>query len=191
MKVLFFVLFLSLPSILAAQETNQEKKEGTEVKGAIIIPEKGTEKELVKIVDDSGTIYLERGYKGIVPGIRNDSAIKEKEEFRKENSIEWIGFQPMKTFSRVFIKINGSPKYVIHKENPSLIIIEFTDAVIPMSNEKRDIITSAFPTSVEKITVKETEEKKEKKILFNIYLKKPAGYLYREEGGYLFVDVEL
>jgi CYTH domain-containing protein len=142
-------------------------------------------------VDEEGKIYRDRQYRGVVPGIKNIPDIELKKAKPSKDTIMWIGFQPFKLFSRVFVQLYGKPAFLIKKDGEKKIAVEFPETDINLTNDAREIITSEFSTSVEKITVKIKKVKKESKAVVTIFLKKPSGYLYKQDGEYIFVDIEL
>jgi hypothetical protein len=145
-------------------------------------------------VDDQNKIYQDRPYQGIVPQLRDTSAATARyvvtpQAARQGQAIRvlWIGFQQKQFFSRVFIQTDRAPAvYTVYKTAPRRIVIDFPGGSVATSNNVRPIVTEKFDGPV--AGIKATRNKKGASIA--IELKRDAGYLYRQEGNYIYVDVE-
>lgn len=194
--IFFSLIFLEISWLLAQTKTGSTSSSSTSDTPAPVLLKRETSdfldmNETSHFVDEEGNIYKNRRYLGVVPGIRDVSEIDSKKVKPAKDTIMWVGFQPFKLFSRVFIQISGKPAFLIKKEGEKKIIIEFVNTDINLSNDAREIITSEFATSIETIITKVKKSKKEIKTFVTIILKKSAGYLYKQEGDYLFIDVEM
>jgi len=146
-----------------------------------------------QVADEGGQIYTARGYRGVVPGVRDQSDVPakrpENEAFAATRAIvEWIGFQPFPTYSRVFIQVSGRFAFAVTRPKPDRIEVRIPGADVSTPNDSRRLITRDFPTSVEQVEI--APDASDGAIVITISLKRPVGYLYRQEGRYVFVDIE-
>jgi hypothetical protein len=137
-------------------------------------------------VDEQGKIYRERRYKGVIPKIRDHLGKKAPPRNTRFTHITWVGFQQRQLFSRVFVQTNRLTHFTLHKPDPLHIVVTFDNARVPRRNDRRIINTSAFRSVVKKIQA--TRRGKQTRV--TITLRKRAGYLYKQEGNYVFIDVE-
>jgi hypothetical protein len=151
-------------------------------------------------VDESGKIYKELRYHGIIPSIRDrlgapqpetDAKGKKKSATKrskkaKSTQISWIGFQQKQFYSRVFIQTDRLSRFRTYFPDKKHIVVAFESAKIPRLNDRREIITNQFSTAIDRITSRQ----KGKSAEIVISLRKPAGYLYKQQGNYVFIDVE-
>jgi hypothetical protein len=140
-------------------------------------------------VDEKGSIYKELRYHGIIPGIRDELGKpkkKSKAKKKKKPVVSWIGFQSKQFYSRVFIKVDPVTRFIMRKVDASRIIIDIDDANIPSRQTRRPIITAAYDTAVESIQARKVRSGAQ----VEIKLRKPAGYLYKRQGDYIFIDIE-
>ena len=144
------------------------------------------------IVDKQGKIYKKNHYKGVIPGIRDVPAVPSKQHPPKVDHpvVEWVGFQPFRDHSRVFIQILGSYTFTVTKKNKTLIEVAIPRATVATPNDARELVTERFPTMVKSVKIKRIEDPSGSYIAIDIYLKKDVGYLFHQEGKYVFVDVE-
>lgn len=155
--------------------------------GSIIVKGGG---EWDRVADEAGQVYVSRGYKGVVPGVRDEPAVPSKvkgSEPRPAPTVEWVGFQPFATYSRIFLQIRGTFSYTVTKPDPRVIEVTLPGARIATPNDERHLVTREFPTAVDRILI----EDRDGLCVVRIVLKAPTGYLYRQEGPYLFVDVSM
>lgn len=136
-------------------------------------------------VDERGKIYRELRYHGIIPSIR-DHFGKKPRKARGTSKITWVGFQQKRFYSRVFIQTSKLSRFTLHKPDKRHIVVTFERARIPRSNTLRPVITSQFNSAVERVKAR----RKGAKAQVVITLRKPAGYLYKQQGNYVFIDVE-
>lgn len=136
-------------------------------------------------VDEQGKIYRELRYHGIIPSIR-DSLTGKPPQPSGRSKITWVGFQQKQFYSRVFIQTNQLSRFTLHKPDPRHIVVTFERARIPRRNTLRPIITGEFSTSVEQIRARRRGGRAQ----VIITLSKPVGYLYKQQGNYVFIDVE-
>jgi hypothetical protein len=148
-----------------------------------------------KIADEGGQIYVNRGYKGVVPGVRDTAAMPSKADGAKDApasgrpAVEWVGFQPFATYSRVFIQVAGKYTFTVNKVKPDRIEVRLPGADVASFNDMRQLVTREFPTAIDTIKV-EAAQGGTDAVVVTISLKQPVGYLYRTDDKYLFVDVE-
>ncbi len=136
-------------------------------------------------VDERGRIYRELRYHGIIPTIR-DHFGKRPRTIKGAGKITWVGFQQKRFYSRVFIQMDKLSRFTLHKPNPRRIVVTFERARIPRKNTLRPVITSQFNSSVQQIRARRRGAKAE----VVITLRKPVGYLYKQQGNYVYIDVE-
>jgi len=137
-------------------------------------------------VDDEGKLYHERRYQGIIPSIRDFLGTKRPSKKTKRTHITWIGFQQKELYSRIFVQTNRPSHFTLSKPDPLTIVISFDNARIPRMNERRNLVTHAFQTRVREIRPRMRGKKSE----LVIHLSEPAGYLYKQNGPYVFIDIE-
>lgn len=148
-----------------------------------------------RVADEAGEIYTTRGYKGVVPGIRDQSAVPAKSPETQVPSdsraiVDWVGFQPFPTYSRVFIQVSGAFTFAVTRPAQDRIEVRIPAADVSTSNDLHELVTRNFPTAVDRVVVG-TSQKDEGAVIVTVFLKAPVGYLYRQDGGYIFIDVEL
>ena len=143
-------------------------------------------------VDVEGHIYQRRTYQGVVPRMNDKAAfsdqVKKRVQAQSGTKIMWIGFQQMLAASRVFIQTDRVVKYSLYKPNPKTIIVEFPRAQVPLKNNQRELMTGNFNTPVEMVRIVENKKTRQTRIVIN--LKRPVGYIYRQDGPYVYVDIE-
>jgi hypothetical protein len=72
----------------------------------------------------------------------------------------YIGFKNMSDGSRIFARMNEpGAKFTAKKEGENLLVIEITDAFIPLRNNKNHLDTTFFESPVKMITPGEVEGK--------------------------------
>lgn len=157
--------------------------------GSIIMKSAG---EWDRVADEAGQVYLSRGYKGVVPGVRDEPAVPSKVKGPESPApqapvLQWVGFQPFATYSRVFLQVVGRYSYTVTKPDPGVIEVALPGARAATPNDERHLVTREFPTAVDRVLI----EERDGTTVIRIVLKAPTGYLYRQEGPYLFVDVSL
>jgi hypothetical protein len=166
--------------------------EGDKPKEGAIVTAPGPDFE--RVADEGGQIYVTRGYKGVVPGVRDESAVPSKAPPKELTDappvVEWVGFQPFATYSRVFVQVQGRYAFMVTKPQPNLIEVRVPDSTIASANDLRHLVTRLFPTAIDQIHIVAPHDGVAA-VVVRIFLKKPVGYLYRSEGKYVFVDVEL
>jgi hypothetical protein len=136
-------------------------------------------------VDERGKIYKELRYHGIIPELR-DHFLKTRKRKKKKQAVTWVGFQPKRFYSRIFIQVRGLSRFVLHKPDPRTIVVKIDGAAIPSRQTLRSILTGAFSSSVQEVKARRRRGGAE----VTITLRKPVGYLYKQEGNYIYVDVE-
>ncbi len=160
----------------------------------ILAPSEGE----VFTVDEDGTIYQRRGYKGVVPGVRDQADFPSREAAPLDLDAEvpvvvkWVGFQPYDSFSRVFVQVGGEFEYSVTRPAPTIIEVTIPSATPGSENDLNGLITRWFPTSIDRIKVNQmpvADPSVEGGMIVTIHLKKPVDYLYRRDGAYIFVDV--
>jgi hypothetical protein len=143
-------------------------------------------------VDDDGKIYDERQYGGIVPDRRDrfEAGPKAGVPTGGVPNITWVGFQQRTLFSRVFLQTDLPTTYRVYKPDPMHIYIELDTAKLQLRNDQRELVTVVFDSAVDRIQSKEIRSKSFKGTRIIVTLDRPAGYLYKQEGDYVFIDIE-
>ncbi len=162
----------------------------------ILAPSEGQ----VFTVDEDGKIYQKRGYKGVVPGVRENADFPAKPAAPIDLDLEvpivvnWVGFQPFDAFSRVFIQVSGEFEFSVTRPSPTKVEVSIPAASPGSENDLNGLITRWFPTAIDRIEVKQmpvADPSEEGGMIVTIHLKKSVGYLYRRDRNYIFVDVEM
>lgn len=169
------------PKIEVAGEKKAEEARKPK-EGSIVLMTGG---EWERTVDEDGQVYLSRGYKGVVPGVRDEPPNKPKES--GVPALLWVGFQPFPSYSRVFLRLEGDVSFSVVKSDSKTIEVRLSGVQVATPNDQRHLVTREFPTAIDSIFV----EAKARETIVRIVLKAPTAYLYRLEGQYLFVDVSL
>ncbi|MBM4397732.1 MAG: hypothetical protein FJ087_18840, partial [Deltaproteobacteria bacterium] len=118
-----------VPEIQGAGVKKQDPAAKT---GSIVVTDPGDQE---KVADEGGQIYVTRGYKGVVPGVRDASPVPSKagtvpEEPPAPPVVEWIGFQPFATYSRVFVQVDGKYGFTVVRTKPELIEVRVPGATL-------------------------------------------------------------
>lgn len=148
-----------------------------------------------RVADEAGEIYTSRGYKGVVPGIRDESDVAAKKQDAPvlpdaRPVVEWVGFQPFPSYSRVFIQVTGNFTFAATRPDANRIEVRVFGADVSTTNDLHELITRNFPTAVDRVTVS-TSTADQGSVVVNVHLKAAVGYLYRQDGPYIFIDIEL
>ena len=136
-------------------------------------------------VDEEGKIYQELRYHGIIPSIR-DTFRPNRSTPPRRSDVTWVGFQQKQFYSRIFIQVSRLGRFTLHKPDPRHIVVQIEGARVPRRNTRRPILTHAFSSSVQQVQARPRRRGAE----IIITLSKPAGYLYKQQGNYVFIDVE-
>ena len=176
MKTLMMIMVLGLGVYAWAQQDGVPAKKGS----------------TVNLVDEQGKVYVKRHYKGVVPGIKDVSDVPSKQHPAKVDHpvVEWVGFQPFKDYSRVFVQVLGKFVFTVTKADKQKIEITIPRATVDTPNDARELVTFKFPTQVNMIKTSVIQDDSGSSVVVRILLKKDVGYLFRQEGKYIFVDVE-
>jgi hypothetical protein len=152
----------------------------------------GEEGYIEVVVDEEGRIYERRHYGGIIPDVRDRFAagLKAGKLSGKKPAITWVGFQQRSLFSRVFIQTDQVTAYTIYKPDPLHIVVDFPNTAIPVENDRRMLDTSKFDSPVEGVDARVNRGKGYSGARVTITLDSPTGYLYKQEGSYVFIDIE-
>lgn len=144
------------------------------------------------IVDESGSIYKKRRYGGIIPQIRDQfsGGIKSSKRKWPRPTVTWVGFQQHSLFSRVFVQRDRQTSYTIYKPDPQHIYIDIPDGAIPIENDRRELLTNHFEGAVTSIAARSVKTKAFKGARVIVKLKRAAGFLYKDDGNYIFIDIE-
>ncbi len=149
--------------------------------------------EVVEVfVDERGDIYRELRYHGVVPNVRDDVGRKRPNKHDRvkkgapKAAVTWVGFQQQRFSSRVFAQVRNLTHYSITKPSPTKIVLFVDGAKVPGRQTRRPLVTSQYQSSVAGVQARQRKGGTE----ITITLNRPAGYLYKQEGRYVFIDVE-
>lgn len=144
------------------------------------------------VVDEDGEIYEKRHYGGIIPEIKDRfiAGLKAGKPGGNAAALTWVGFQQRSLFSRVFIQTDRVTAYTIYKPDPLHILVDFPGAGVPVDNDKRRLDTSRFDSAVDGVEARVIRGKGGRTARVIITLDSPSGYLYKQEGNYVFIDIE-
>lgn len=199
-----FLIFLALiwANPLAAQTKKEPKGLATLKSGDLRKPHEAdlpmgvrmNEGDVLEVyVDLKGRIYKRRKYQGVVPKVHDDpnfekNAHKLIQRQGKTPRVTWIGFQQLAAASRVFIKTDRIVIYTLYKPDRKTIIIEFPKAMVPLKNNARQLLTRNFRSNIERVSIRENRRDSSVKVV--IELNTAVGYIYRQDGTYIYIDVE-
>lgn len=136
-------------------------------------------------VDDDNALYGSRPYQGIIPRVRDELEVLRVPE-GQPNTILWVGYQHRRLFSRVFVQTSHMPVFTVLQKTATHIVIVFENTVFHDRNTQREIVTGDFNTRVSRVL----PEVRGKGAEIHLRLKQPGSFLYRQEGHYLYLDVE-
>jgi hypothetical protein len=136
-------------------------------------------------VDDDNALYGNRPYQGIIPRVRDELEVLRVPE-GQPNTILWVGYQHRRLFSRVFVQTSHMPVFTVLQKTATHIVIVFENTVFHDRNTQREIVTGDFNTRVSRVL----PEIRGKGAEVHVRLKQPGSFLYRQEGHYLYLDVE-
>jgi hypothetical protein len=137
-------------------------------------------------VDDDNSLYVERPYQGIIPRVRDTLEVLRAPQ-GAANTIMWVGYQHRRLFSRIFVQTTHMPVFTVLQKNAKHIVILFDRAEFRDDNSRREIMTGNFNTRVARIVPKDMGKGRAE---IHIFLKESGSFLYRQEGNYLYLDVE-
>jgi hypothetical protein len=137
-------------------------------------------------IDEENALYSKRPYQGIVPRLRDELEILRAPETGL-NTIMWVGYQHRQLFSRVFVQTTHMPVFTVLQKSPTHIVITFERTMFRDVNSQREIVTGNFNTKVSRIIPKAIGKDGAE---IHIHLQDAASFLYRQEGNYLYLDVE-
>ena len=154
--------------------------------------EMGEDGYIEVVVDEEGKLYQKRHYGGIIPDVHDRfvAGVKSGKPGGGHPAITWVGFQQRSLFSRVFIQTDRITAYTIYKPDPLHIYVDFPGASIPLRNDRRTLDTSRFETPVRTVDARILRGKDYRGARVIITLDSPTGYLYKQEGNYVFIDIE-
>jgi len=199
-----FLIFLTLLWVSPAfGQTDEPERPPAELKsGDLRKPHKGDlptgirlgEGDVLEVyVDLKGKIYKRRRYQGVIPKLNDEPRFEERAHAMIQRQgetprVTWIGFQQLAAASRIFIKTDRVVVYTLYKPDRKTIVVEFPKAMVPLKNNARQLLTRNFRSNIEKVSIRENRRKKTVKVV--IELNTPVGYIYRQDGTYVYIDVE-
>jgi hypothetical protein len=177
MRTVPFVVLIGLTLGLALPASSQELRTQQWIRDGQVVD---------IYVDEAGKIYKEMRYHGIIPAVRDE--FKHRKRKRKGHAhVSWVGFQQKQFYSRVFVQTDQLRRFTITKPDPLHVKMIIYSAKVHRKNDGiRPIVTRQFKSAVEKIKTR----RRGRNIEVTITLSKPVGYLYKQQGNYIFIDVE-
>lgn len=138
-------------------------------------------------------LAIEQMYSGVIPGKRAQVAhltrAREKgQNPAQPNQLTWIGFQPEKDVTRVFLETARSPDYSTRTEQSEagpVYVVTLSNTQIPARNFRRFLDTSYFERDVERIEAKKVDQRT---VELHIQLEKRQSPTLQTDGNFLFVD---
>jgi len=147
----------------------------------------GDERAKELFVDRDGQLYRERKYSGHIPDWNEQIPGGSSGRCRVEaQNLSWVGFQNNADGSRIYVQLEKSACGYVYRPDDRHIVIDLPQVAIPTSNLRREILTGAFPTSVEFVRAEDMQGRGTRVV---ISLKEPRPYLSSHLGRYVFVDV--
>lgn len=137
-------------------------------------------------IDEDNSLYSTRPYQGIIPRLRDELETLRAPETGL-NTIMWVGYQHRQLFSRVFVQTTHMPVFTVLQKSPTHILITFERTIFRDVNSQREIVTGNFNTKVSRIIPKAVGKDSAE---VHIHLQEAGSFLYRQEGNYLYLDVE-
>ena len=146
-----------------------------------------TEDNVEILVDESGQIYIDRLYQGIIPGLRNELRVGEHKRHSKRHLVMWVGFQPMAALQRFYwLLSHHNQRFEVIRLSDRRIEVFFPGAAPHHPNDIRPLVTQFFTGPVARVDGKRVRGGTR----YIIELKKEANYLYRWEPPFLYLDFE-
>lgn len=144
-------------------------------------------------VDLKGQIYKRRRYQGVVPRFNDLPAFSGpmRDQMNQQGAkprVLWVGFQQLAAASRIFVKTDRVAVYTLYKPDAKHIVLEFPEATVPIKNTQRELLTEHFNTPVKQVRILEQKNKGRVKVVVD--LKESVGYIYRQDGSYVYIDIE-
>jgi hypothetical protein len=139
------------------------------------------------IVDQTGQIYVDRIYQGVIPGIRNSLSPGELERLQNRDIVLWVGFQPMAALSRLFwLLTDPAPRFEVTRLSDTRLEIFFPGSRVLHTNTVRPLLVEHFGGPIQQVVGKRVRGG----VRYVVDLKRPANYLYRFEAPFLYLDFE-
>jgi hypothetical protein len=144
-------------------------------------------------VDLKGQIYKRRRYQGVIPRFNDVPAFTGpmRDHMNQQGTkprVLWVGFQQLAAASRIFVKTDRVAVYTLYKPDAKHIVLEFPDATVPIKNTHRELLTEHFNSPVKQVRILEQANKHRVKVVVD--LKESVGYIYRQDGNYVYIDIE-
>ena len=130
-------------------------------------------------------------YKGVVPGERDEvDHLKEERESGSSppapNKLTWLGFQPKKDKTRIFIQAARTPSYTVSRDDEGkTVVVTLDNTEVSARNFQRYIDASYFDRAVKRI---ETEPTSGNAVDIRIELDESMSPSVESEKDYLYVD---
>lgn len=137
------------------------------------------------VVDETGNIYRDRNYHGIIPGIRDAFNLERFAKMSARHRVCWVGFQPKRNVSRVFWQLtHATPRYEVTKVDNQTVEVFFPGGRIDRRNNRRYLYTDKFAGPTTWIRGRNAR----KGATYRISLRADAQHTHRFEAPFLYVD---
>ena len=144
------------------------------------------------VVDEDGDIYRKRTYSGIIPRFQDrvGGGLKAGVVNKKKPVITWVGFQHRSLLSSVFVQTDKDLEtFRVYKPDSDHIYVDIPKADVPVRNDRREILTEQFDSPVAKIHARPISIKGFRGTRLIITLNRPTGYMWRQDGRYIYIDI--
>jgi len=144
------------------------------------------------VVDEDGDIYRKRTYSGIIPRFKDrvGEGLKAGKVNKKRPVITWVGFQHRSLLSSVFVQTDADLEtFRVYKPDSDHIYVDIPKAAVPVRNDRREIITDQFDSPVAKIQARPISIRGFRGTRLIITLNRPTGYMWRQDGRYIYIDI--
>ena len=130
-------------------------------------------------------------YTGIIPNLQDSlphiaNYQQAGLESRRPNQVTWIGFQPLDSYTRVFLQCSRPPDYRIEEtQDGHLLQLSLDHTRLSLSNFSRFMDTSYFERSVAMIDAEQLGGQRVRVVIWRDEL---APYAVTMDGNYLYID---
>lgn len=130
-------------------------------------------------------------YSGIIPGVRNlvnhvSKALAKGENNETPNQLTWIGFQPEKNRTRVFLQVASVPSYQMSRsDDKTTITLTLPNTKITTRNVTRPVIATPYKRAIKTIHAKRGRKNT---VIVKMTVKPDADPQISQSGNFLYID---
>ncbi|NOZ86913.1 MAG: AMIN domain-containing protein [Deltaproteobacteria bacterium] len=106
------------------------------------------------------------------------------EPYKGSKVLEWVGFEQLSQYSRVFIRTSENPEYRVTVPDDTTVVVELPNTNIDKKNNLRFLDTSAFDSVVDMITPFQESGR----VAVEIKLRTSSRYRDFREGKFVVID---